>query len=257
MNRSRWTGGGLVFALVAVSVGSSDDPPAKDPKPTTIVVRSVDPPPPADAKRKASFVREYGLTHADFERLQALDGLKHLIPLRILPSEARYLDQTCAGRVVATTASYAEFHALALAAGRFLKDDKDEADNKNVANVVVLGAGVAKELFPSDDPVGKTIAVRQGRYTVVGVLKARTPQKIGDQAEDFDKDMYIPFATARARFGETVFIRKGDARTGEKVQLHQILVRPTDPDRVQAVAESIRELLKKHHDKPDWDVTVR
>lgn len=261
MSHSRWIGGGLSLALVWMGVcpptGSPADPPAKHPKPTTILVRSVEPPPPKDAKRKPSFVRQYGLTHQDFDRIQALDGIKHLTPQRTLPSEVRYLDRTCAGRLVATTASYAELHTLAVAAGRFLKDDKDENDNKNLSNVVVLGAGAAKELFPSDDAVGSTVTVRQHRYIVVGVLKARSSQKLGEQVEDFDKDIYIPLATAQARIGETVFVGKGENRTGEKVQLHQIVVRVADPDRVQPVAEAIRELLKKHHEKQDWEVMVR
>jgi putative ABC transport system permease protein len=240
--------------------GSPSDQPAKDQKPTMIVVRSVLPPDLKEPKERRSFVLKYGLTQKDFDRCKLLDGIKHLAPLRHFPQEVRRLEKTSDARLVATTESYAKVNRFEMAAGRFLKDNEDQpekGDDERSGNAIVLGAGVAKKLFPLEEPVGKTVVLNRHSFKVIGVIQERMPQKVAGQTEDFDKDVYIPFATARAHYGETVHIRRPRERYGEQVELHQIVITVANPERLRPLTEAIRELLKKHHEKQDWDVTVR
>ena len=61
------------------------------------------------------------------------------------------MDRKCNVRVVATTEDYAKISHFEMAVGRFLvdgQDQMDEGDDMRFRNVVVLGAGVAEELFP-------------------------------------------------------------------------------------------------------------
>lgn len=64
-------------------------------------------------------------------------------------------------------------------------------------NVALLGSALIKKLFTSDtDPVGKTIAVGSGKYTIVGVLK--------DKGSGFgsggDQIVLLPFTNVRQYF---------------------------------------------------------
>jgi MacB-like periplasmic core domain len=42
-------------------------------------------------------------------------------------------------------------------------------------SVCVLAAGTANQLFPTENPLGKAIRIREIPYNVVGVMKPRTP----------------------------------------------------------------------------------
>src|SRR5438094_331961 len=143
--------------------------------------------------------------------------------LRAFRTEARFLGRMGHARVVATTPAYADVHTFELAAGRFLTQD----DDLKMSNYVVLGSGIADELFPFEDPLGQTVKLGSSSsnsfyYVVVGVLKDRMPTggTGGSQAaEDFNNDVYLPLSTCKVRFGENIYLRSSGSRAGERVQL--------------------------------------
>ena len=59
--------------------------------------------------------------------------------------------------------------------------DRDVATNKKVA---LLGATVANQLFPDQDPVGQSIRIRNIPFTVIGVLKAKGQSGMGQDQDD-------------------------------------------------------------------------
>jgi putative ABC transport system permease protein len=69
--------------------------------------------------------------------------------------------------------------------------------------------------------------------------------------------------TCRVRFGDRIFIRQSGARSGEEVQLSQVVLTISDSDafdteardKVRAAGEVVRSLLERHL-KKDWAVTV-
>ena len=183
----------------------------------------------------------------------------------VFPMEARYLGRMTRARMVATTPEYADVHKFDLAAGRFLTTD----DDVKMENYVVLGAGLADDLFPFEDPLGQTIKLGTRNsfyYKVVGILKDRMPTggTGGSQAaEDFDHDVYIPLQTCKVRFGETIFLSQSGSRSGERVPLSQVVLtvdadinNPEGREKVKAVGESIKEMLRGGHLKRDWEVTI-
>jgi RND family efflux transporter MFP subunit len=240
------------------------DPPRKDPKgpaagreqsqrhgTADIILRSVKPADDGTSARR-TFIAAYGLTQQDYERLQTIGTILHLVPERIFPHEARHGEWLHNGRVVATRQEYSEVNRLELAAGRFLVAD-DDAEMRNVA---ILGAAAAKALFPAEDPVGQTVSLGSHRYVVVGVVKDRPPALHGKAAEDSNSDIYIPLQTCNVRFGEKIFIRRGGSRTGEAVQVSQVLVTVREPSQVQATADVIASQLERFHSQKDWEVQV-
>jgi len=71
------------------------------------------------------------------------------------------------------------------------------SDVDSARNVCVLGASVAKNLFPHTSPLGQKVKFRGINYSVVGVLESRGRSLGGDQ----DNFLVIPLSTGLNRFG--------------------------------------------------------
>jgi hypothetical protein len=178
-----------------------------------------------------------------------------LVPLRFFRRRIQHEQTTYETRLVGTTEDYAKVNRLQMAAGRFLEDNEDQpdkADDERLRKVAVLGARAAAELFPSKQlkhVVGQTVILNKEDYKVVGVIKQRSSQETDGQAADFNKDVYIPIAACRA-FGN-------GKRTEEQVEFDQVIIAVSGIEQVQPAADAIREMLKQHHNKQDWEATER
>jgi len=114
-----------------------------------------------------------------------------------------------------------------VAEGEFLSD----ADMAGTTRVALLGAGVARRLFPEGGAVGRTIRVNGDPYTVKGVFIEMGVDAGGD---DWDDRVVVPFTTSSRRlFG--------------RPHLEQIVMLVSDPRRVAETAGKIRELLRVRH----------
>jgi putative ABC transport system permease protein len=260
-------GTAAVIALMAFGDGAMYDAleAIKRQGATNIIVRSVKPPDEGSTGKRAN-VAIYGLTYEDYARFQTVPDIVRRVPLRVVyPMEARYLGRMTRARMVATTPEYGDVRKFDLASGRFLTAD----DDLKMENYVVLGAGLADDLFPFEDPLGQTIKLGSYNgffYKVIGVLKDRMPTggTGGSQAaEEFDHDVYMPLGTCKVRFGEKIFLRQSGSRSGEQVQLSQVVLtvdadinNPEGRDKVKAVGDSIKEMLRTNHIKKDWEVTI-
>ncbi len=247
-----------VISLMAFGEGSMQDAleDIKRQGATNIIIRSVKPPDDS-ATATRTWVTTYGLTRRDLERFKTFgDAIVRIVPLRVLPTEARYLERMANARVIATTPEYADIHRFELASGRFLTD----IDDRERKNVCVLGSAVADKLFPFEDPLGRSILMRSSEFQVVGVIRERMPTggSGGSQAaEDFNDDIYIPLHTSFARFGEIISVRTSGSRINEKVQYTQITLTVSDIDLVRPVGDAIKQILEEEHaPKRDWAVTI-
>lgn len=256
-------GTSAVIALMAFGKGSMQDALNDIKKQgTNIIVRSVKPSDDS-ATSSRSFVVTYGLKQSDLERFSTFgNAVTRMVPMRVFPSEVRYLERISIGRLVATTSAYADVNQITMARGRFITEE----DDHNLTNVCVLGSAAADKLFPFEDALGKSVQLRGHRYLVVGVVADRMPTGgTGGSAaaEDFNSDVYIPFNTGRARIGETVLIRTAGSRSGERVQISQVVL-TIDADfetsegrqKVKAVGEAVKQMLREDHAREDWAVTV-
>ena len=252
-----------VIALMAFGRGSMEDAleDIRRQGTTNVIVSSVKPV-DAPASARPTWVVNYGLTWEDFERFNLIDTVIGQVPMRIFPQEARYTGRKVSARVVATTEAYARINRFEMAAGRFLRDGKDQADEgdgERLRNVVVIGSGVARELFPFEEAIGKAIVVNKAEYLVVGVINDRLPSSTagGEQPEEnFNMDIYLPIRTCRVRFGERIMFRQGSNIIAEQVELYQITLTIADIDKVLSTGRLVGEMLKSSHARKDWAVAV-
>ena len=71
--------------------------------------------------------------------------------------------------VIGTTADFPDVRDYAVAEGRYFTADED--DRK--AKVVVLGAGIATDLFGAESAIGQTVTVGSTKLTVIGVMESK------------------------------------------------------------------------------------
>lgn len=110
-------------------------------------------------------------------------------------------------------------------------------DPDQIPAVCVLGATVARELFPGANPLGGRIRIGGYRYVVVGVMKAKG-QVLGF---DMDDMVYIPVRRALKMFNRQA--------------VSEIHVSATSHQRVDPVIESIRRvLIDRHSGEEDFTI---
>ena len=199
----------------------------------------------------------YGLTAEDLERISStIPTVTSAIPIREFRKELRYLDRKLEGRVVAVTPDYLSMNGLQLECGRFI----GEIDNQRFANVAVIGAETAETLFPFDEPLGRCIRIDNSQYyRVVGVTRHRAPSAaIGSSlsAQDYNRDVYIPFRTDRARFGEVLSYQRAGTWEREKLEISQITVAVDSMQHVKNTARIIQAVIDEFHDQKDVTITV-
>lgn len=249
-------GTAAVIALMAFGQGSMQDAldDIQRQGATNIIITSVKPTDDSSSSKRA-WVANYGLTYADYEKFQMLNTVVRHVPMRIFPQEIRRLERSVTGRVVGTTAKYAEVNKFSLAQGRFLVNEDDD----NMVNVAVLGSALADFLFPFENPLDQTVVINNKfEYRIVGVIGERLAigSGTGKVAQEFNNDVYLPLQTCLGRFGEKVSIRTAGSRSSEQVELHQVTLTIGDMNQVRSSGEAIKDILRKQHVKNDWDVTI-
>jgi putative ABC transport system permease protein len=223
---------------------------------SNIIVRSAKP--LEDPKqRQQEGILTYGLTYRDLERIrETVPTIVSVTPMREFRKDVRVFDRHFEGRVVSVMPNYLETNGLKIAQGRFISD----LDNETFAYVVVLGGESAEILFPVENPVGKSVRVGENHYyRVIGVMEKRSASAgIGGSltAQDYNRDVYIPFNTDRVRFGSTLFYVKAGTYQMEKLDISQITIAVDSMDHVRKTAIIIQCLLDQFHSQKDVSVTV-
>lgn len=140
-------------------------------------------------------LRNQPIRRSDWRFLESVsDGL-----VEYAPNVQRVADVSAGSRtyetaaVSGTTSALAGMRDLAIATGRFLVPD----DDRTGAAVVVLGADVADELFPTTDPLGQAVRIAGRRFDVVGV-QVRQGSSGGTS---LDRNVWMPLAAWERAFG--------------------------------------------------------
>lgn len=247
-----------VIAMLAIGEGLSHDVQARIQAlgSNNILVRSLKPPESSNAGAERSRLSVYGVTYLDAERIkESLKDAQVIVPVRAIYQDARFRDRRSDARVVGTVPWFGETNQFTLEAGRFVTDVDFDARSP----ICILGAAVADELFPLEDPLGKLVKLGAFSFRVVGVMRPRTVLTGDDQGtlEDLGRDVYAPLTTVRQFWGEIIVKVSSGSRDMEQVELHQLQVRIADVARVEPSSNVIKEMLDHFHkNKKDFEVVV-
>jgi putative ABC transport system permease protein len=149
--------------------------------------------------------------------------------------------------IVGSTEGFPSVRDMKLADGRYF--NQTEIDRKS--KVVVLGSGIAEELFGTSNPIGEYITVGTVKMAVIGVFAERG--MVGNT--DFDSRVYMPITVVFQKFTPSMFARF----MGDRVRL--IYVKVADGADQNNVISQIEYLLVKRHnvtlDTEDFTITTQ
>ena len=159
----------------------------------------------------------------------------------------QYEDRTGKARIIGITPSFLNILNYTPARGDFIKED----DYYRHLKVCVLGATIAGDLFPFEDPIGKNVKIEDQWFEITGVMnnKALFTETVGELASrDLNNDIYIPLTTFNKRF-----IRENQLES----EIKQITVKVANSEKLPEIAEIIRHLLNRHHfNNEDFSIII-
>jgi putative ABC transport system permease protein len=147
--------------------------------------------------------------------------------------------------VVGTTADFPEVRDYAVAEGRYF--DAGEDDRK--AKVIILGSGIATDLFGAESAIGQTVSVDSTKFTVIGVMASK-----GIVADvDYDGRVYMPLSVVFQKYMTSTPLRTESVRT--------IYLKAESQEKIDSVISQVTALLAERHDvdiaKPDFTVQTQ
>ena len=138
--------------------------------------------------------------------------------------------------------------------------------------VCIIGAGVRTKLFPTDDPVGKSIKCGHLWLKVIGVLEEKNISKENIQnlgISNYNFEVYAPISTVLLRFKNRSLITKKDLASNRSSdeeennkdinfnQLDRIVVTVNKSENVTKLSDVIdRMLLRRHNEVKDYEIIV-
>jgi putative ABC transport system permease protein len=228
---------------------------------TNILLRSTPPPESSEASQRTERTLEYGLKREDLDRLALLPKLTSIVPLRNTEQKiTRGGIRAGTLNAVATVPQAVDVIQLRLSRGRFF----NQVDYDQRATVCVLGANMARQMFPYQDPLGQSVLVgTAGRSSiplvVIGVLEP-TGLRAGSEGAamvqlDPDKCLYFPLTVAQAQFGDAIILVQSGGIQRKDIELSEIWLKVDNVEDVERVAAEAEHVLQVGHaGKVDYEV---
>lgn len=132
-------------------------------------------------------------------------------------------------QLIGTTPEYQYITEFNIASGRQMTESDMNQSRQNA----MIGKTVAEELFPSREPVGKSILVGRHRFEVTAVLEEKGSLFGNDQ----DNAIVIPLTTFVKLFSGPITPRGGESVT--------IIVKPSSPEQIDDVKGDLTRILRQ------------
>jgi putative ABC transport system permease protein len=134
----------------------------------------------------------------DAAAIGELFSVRAVAPVANVPVQVVHGAANKATSVTGTTPAYFVVNHMKLAAGSAFTD----ADVRLSANVAVLGATVARELFGEASPLGRSVRIQRQSFEVIGLLE---PKGQGFGGGDQDDVIVLPVTTAQRKLAGSPF----------------------------------------------------
>ncbi|WP_301101153.1 ABC transporter permease [Propionivibrio sp.] len=171
------------------------------------------------------------LNVADAEAIAELDDISNVAPVHQGTQQLVYGAKNWSATVVGTTPAYLDARAWTLTSGYVF----GESDVRSATRVALIGRTAAENLFePNEDPLGKTIRIRQTPFVIIGTLGAKGQNLDG---RDQDDTIIIPLTTAQRKVFGVPFA--GSVRT--------VVLQASSAEAMPAVEKSVTALLRQRH----------
>ncbi len=167
---------------------------------------------------------------ADAQAIEQLSSVAAAAPVVNVAVQAVFGAANKATSVTGTTPAYFRVNNMVLNAGQAFS----EAEVRTAANVAVIGATVARELFGTDPALGQSLRIQRQSFEIIGVLKAKGQ---GFGGGDQDDVILMPVTTAQRKLSASVF----------PGTVSMILVESALPENQGYSQEEVTRLLRQRH----------
>ncbi len=155
-------------------------------------------------------------------------GVLYASPLVRSGGQIKYGSQNWRSGLYGVDVDYLFIRDFQLESGNFLNSNEVRSGSK----VVVLGKTVVQNLFGDEDPIGKTVRIRNVPVKVIGVLKPKGQNVMGMDQDDI---VIAPYTTVLSRF------------MGWRQPMIMINVSAESKEMIPIVQQNILVLLQQRH----------
>jgi len=189
-----------------------------------------------------------GLSLKDADAIQAIiPTVENVAPQAEFEIEARYEDKSAKATLVGITPVVLNILNYELELGTLLTEDHYQREMR----VCLLGAEVAKSLFPTEDPLGKRVKLEDQWFQVQGVMVSRSlyTETVGElAARNLNQDIYIPLSSFLRRFTKEELLAS---------QIDQLTVKVNESSQLVETGAIIRRILdRRHYRNKDFDIVI-
>ena len=170
------------------------------------------------------------LTVADADAIAELPGVQASAPIHPGSAQVVYGPNNWNTAIIGSTPAYLDARAWPVVSGAAFT----ASDVRSATRVALIGQTTAQNLFGDEDPVGRTLRIRQSPFTVLGVLGSKGQ---GMDGRDQDDSLIIPLTTAQRNVFGTQF--PGTVR--------MVMVQAVSQEIMPQVEKSMTELLRQRH----------
>jgi len=172
----------------------------------------------------------YTLKVSDAEAIAELPGVQAVAPIHSGNAQVVYGPNNWNTSVIGTMPGYLEARSWPVVAGYAFTD----SDVRSATRVALIGKTAAQNLFGDENPIGKTLRIRQSPFVILGVLGVKGQ---GMDGRDQDDTIIIPLTTAQRQVFGSQF--PGSVR--------MVMVQTTTQEIMPAVEKEMTELLRQRH----------
>lgn len=170
------------------------------------------------------------LTLSDAKALATLETVSAVAPVVSGAQQLIYESANWSTLVYGVTPSFLSIRSWQVDSG----SEFGETDVRSANRVVLLGQTVAQSLFGEDNPVGKTIRIKNRPFTVLGVL---APKGQSLDGRDQDDSVLVPITTAQRQLVGNQF----------PDSVRQIMAQGRSSGEMAEAERDMTELLRQRH----------
>lgn len=170
------------------------------------------------------------LTIGDANAIAELDNISVAAPVHVGTTQIIYGPNNWSTSVIGTTPEYLDARSWAVTDGSSFT----ASDVRSATRVALIGKTTAQNLFGDENPVGKTLRIRQSPFMILGVL---APKGQSLDGRDQDDTLIIPITTAQRQVFGTPF--PGSVR--------MIVAQASQAEVMPQAEEAITALLRQRH----------
>lgn len=161
----------------------------------------------------------------DYKTLDKMEGLDAVVPFGRVIGLAKSAERSYSkAETLAVTKETPRILNQPIEFGSFFGNE--DASSRDA----VIGKRVAEELFGENVPLGKSFTIRDREFIVRGIFEEFSDVTYFLPATDYNNAIFIPYKT-------------GQELVAGNMQIHQILVKPSNPDIINHNVDRIKQVL--------------